>query len=751
MATRRHTNNFSTTLAADISNVATTAQLTSVTGLPTLSGSDEYRLTVKQGVNIEIWKVTANPSGTTLPTIVRAQEGTSGVAFTIGATVKLTATADSIDRKADTTYVDSSIPNTFTTVAVSGQSNVVADSTSDTLTFVAGTGITLTTNATTDTITITYSGGGGVADGDKGDITVSSSGATWTIDTPASATLASNDKILFKDTSASDALKYATFSAFQTPWNQNIDVNGFVLTNTSTADGVQITNSGSAGLIVTGPKVDIKPAGSTANTGATINLYEGQAGGTNKIALKAPDTLGGDYTFQLPNSNGTSGYFLQTDGSGNTSWVSVSTLSDGDKGDITVSSSGTAWSIDNDVVTYAKMQNVSATARIMGRNTAGAGDMEELTAATVKTMLSLNSVENTALSTWAGTSNITTLGTITTGTWSGTTIATSKGGTGVTSVTTTPTASSFAGWDVNSNLSANNFLAGYATITSAAGTTTLTVASARRQIVTGTTTQTIVLPVVSTLALGHPFIITNLSTGVVTVQSSGTNTVQAMQANSTLIVISNATTGTAASVWYVIDYTAAASGQTGSGPLVRQTSPTFVSPVLGTPASGVGTNLTGIPPSAVTGMKPWIQRVYTQTGAVATGTTIIPADDTIPQITEGFEIMTLSITPTNASNLLIITAQVMSSPSALSSGIVALFQDATANALTMNATSEPNSGTLLLLPIDYTMVAGTTSATTFRIRLGHNVAGTNTFNGASGGRLWGGVINSSLTITEYLV
>lgn len=51
--------------------------------------------------------------------------------------------------------------NVFTTIAVAGQSNVVADSTSDTLTFVAGSGISLTTNATNDTITITNTGGGG--------------------------------------------------------------------------------------------------------------------------------------------------------------------------------------------------------------------------------------------------------------------------------------------------------------------------------------------------------------------------------------------------------------------------------------------------------------------------------------------------------------------------------------------------------------------------------------------------------------
>lgn len=53
--------------------------------------------------------------------------------------------------------------------------------------------------------------------------------------------------------------------------------------------------------------------------------------------------------------------------------------------------------------------------------------------AAFKTSLSLNLVENTALSTWAGTTNITTLGTIATGTWNATAITAVKGGTGQTS------------------------------------------------------------------------------------------------------------------------------------------------------------------------------------------------------------------------------------------------------------------------------------------------------------------------------
>jgi hypothetical protein len=50
--------------------------------------------------------------------------------------------------------------NSFATIAVSGQSDIVADSSTDTLTIVAGSNITLTTNAGTDTLTIASSGGG---------------------------------------------------------------------------------------------------------------------------------------------------------------------------------------------------------------------------------------------------------------------------------------------------------------------------------------------------------------------------------------------------------------------------------------------------------------------------------------------------------------------------------------------------------------------------------------------------------------
>lgn len=146
-----------------------------------------------------------------------------------------------------------------------------------------------------------------------------------------------------------------------------------------------------------------------------------------------------------------------------------------------------------------------------------------------------------------------------------------------------------------------------------------------------------------------------------------------------------------------------------------------------------------------------VQAVSTNFSAMNTGTTLIPFDDTIPQITEGTEFMTQAITPKSATNKLIIEATVLLSCSVADQISIALFQDANTNAIAATAVYQyqataPNTGV-----ITHVMTSGTASATTFRIRAGGSVAGTVTFNGQVGARRYGGITVSNIKITEIQV
>jgi len=86
----------------------------------------------------------------------------------------------------------------------------------------------------------------------------------------------------------------------------------------------------------------------------------------------------------------------------------------------------------------------------------------------------------------------------------------------------------------------------YATTATTGGTTTLTLSSAAAQFFTGTSAQTIVLPVASTLTLGQSFSIHNNSTSDLTVNSSGSNLVATVTANTTCLITCILTSGTSA-------------------------------------------------------------------------------------------------------------------------------------------------------------------------------------------------------------
>lgn len=93
---------------------------------------------------------------------------------------------------------------------------------------------------------------------------------------------------------------------------------------------------------------------------------------------------------------------------------------------------------------------------------------------------------------------------------------------------------------------------GYTTIATAAGTTTLTVSSTPLQYFTGSTTQTVKLPVTSTLLQGQSYTVVNNSTGAVTVQSSGANTITILAGNTSATFTCILTSGTTASSWQAL-------------------------------------------------------------------------------------------------------------------------------------------------------------------------------------------------------
>lgn len=183
---------------------------------------------------------------------------------------------------------------------------------------------------------------------------------------------------------------------------------------------------------------------------------------------------------------------------------------------------------------------------------------------------------------------------------------------------------------------------------------------------------------------------------------------------------------------------------------------TYIQGTLGTAANNIvqldgtaklpavdGSQLTNVSAGKV------LQHVHTSVSSVLTGTTIMNADDTIPQNTEGNEVITLAITPTSATSRLLITANIFHSAEISAYNMItALFQDTTANALAAVMEDVRVSTAPLVTPLIHEMAAGTTSATTFKVRAGAGSAGTYTLNGFSGSRIFGGVASTTLSIME---
>jgi hypothetical protein len=143
-----------------------------------------------------------------------------------------------------------------------------------------------------------------------------------------------------------------------------------------------------------------------------------------------------------------------------------------------------------------------------------------------------------------------------------------------------------------------------------------------------------------------------------------------------------------------------------------------------------------------------LQFLSTSTTTASTFSTAIPLDNTIPQNTEGTELLTLTITPKLSTSKLLIefNAQMNVDGTNANYTLSALFQDSTANALAAISYRQVKENVLR-----YVMTSGTTSSTTFKIRVGPNsAAGTINVNAnASGVRFLGGVSYAWLTIKEF--
>lgn len=143
-----------------------------------------------------------------------------------------------------------------------------------------------------------------------------------------------------------------------------------------------------------------------------------------------------------------------------------------------------------------------------------------------------------------------------------------------------------------------------------------------------------------------------------------------------------------------------------------------------------------------------MQSNMVEDSAVATGTTTLPWDDTIPQKTEGNQYLSLSLTPSSPSSLLVVDVRAAITYSGANWQTMALFRDSGADAIAAiyrYITTGTDGGRM---DLKTRVVSATTSSTTFSMRSGNTAAGTTTFNGQSGARLMGGVANSFLTVDE---
>ena len=224
--------------------------------------------------------------------------------------------------------------NSFSTIAVSGQSNVVASSGTDTLTLAAGSNVTLTTNAGSDTVTIAASGGGSSTLSGLSDTSISSSASGQTLMYDGSNSYDNKQIKVFEDNAAFTAAfplffgaQMFTISAADTSYGyrfENYNSNGTNM-DSGAGDAVgtltvfedqimmfQLNQGGHAFAIRTGASGGSTGTNLTSSNGGN-NLIHIATDGTVTSGTGANGKTSGTLIWKVPHfgSNQASTYYYQ--------------------------------------------------------------------------------------------------------------------------------------------------------------------------------------------------------------------------------------------------------------------------------------------------------------------------------------------------------------------------------------------------------------------------------------------------------
>ena len=145
-----------------------------------------------------------------------------------------------------------------------------------------------------------------------------------------------------------------------------------------------------------------------------------------------------------------------------------------------------------------------------------------------------------------------------------------------------------------------------------------------------------------------------------------------------------------------------------------------------------------------------LQRVVYEANTMTSTTSVIPCDDTIPQITEGSGYMAVYITPKRANSKIEIDVTMhVTCYNATSHLVAAVFKDSEPNAIAAAVVTNGGVGFFVPLRIKKTIQISDTDQHTIQVRVGvPNNSYPISINGTSS-RILGGALTSSLVVTEY--